>query len=79
MKIAPKIIIFTKNKEQFLEYNKDYQNDSDIFYKYGGIETNFKNIKSFLKKKNDIIPENEIKQKIVVKSNEVQLTFEYID
>ena len=79
MKIAPKIIIFTKNKEKFLENNKDYQNDTDLFYKYGGVERNFKDIKKFLKNKNDIIPEKEIKQNIVVKSNEVQLTFEYID
>ena len=32
---TPKIIVFTKNKEKFIEYNKEYGNN--IFYNYGGI------------------------------------------
>ena len=49
MYIAPKIIIFTKNKEDFIKLNKDYNNDK--FYIYGGIVTSFNDIKEFLKNK----------------------------
>ena len=68
MYIAPKIIIFTKNKEEFIKLNKDY--NSDKFYIYGGIVTSFKDIKEFLK--ND-------EQKGIKNQEDVQLTFEYID
>ena len=47
--IIPKIIIFTKNKEDFIKLNKDYNNDK--FYIYGGIVTSFNDIKEFLKNK----------------------------
>ena len=49
MYIAPKIIIFTKNKEDFIKLNKGYNNDK--FYIYGGIVTKFDDIKNFLKNK----------------------------
>ena len=65
--IIPKIIIFTLNKEKFLE---NYQNiNSNSFFNLGGIQTSFKKIKEFLftpLNKKDIEEEN-------------QLTFEYID
>ena len=65
--IIPKIIIFTLNKEKFLE---SYQNiNSNSFFNLGGIQTSFKKIKEFLftpVNKKDIEEEN-------------QLTFEYID
>ena len=65
--IIPKIIIFTLNKEKFLE---NYQNiNSNSFFNLGGIQTSFKKIKEFLftpVNKKDIEEEN-------------QLTFEYID
>ena len=49
MCVAPKIIIFTKNKEKFIENNKDYQKNINLFYAYGGIATTFDEIKKFLK------------------------------
>ena len=49
MYLAPKIIIFTKNKEEFIKLNKDY--NSDKFYIYGGIVTSFNDIEEFLKNK----------------------------
>ena len=49
MCVAPKIIIFTKNKEKFIENNKEYQNNTNIFYKFGGIVTTFDEIKKKLK------------------------------
>ena len=71
MCVAPKIIIFTKNKENFIEYNKDYQNNINLFYAYGGIATTFDEIKKFLK--DEIIPQK------MKKIDDIQLTFEYID
>jgi len=65
--VVPKIIIFTSSKEQFLNFNEDYKENS--FYSLGGIETSFDKIKSFLfnpLSKKDIEDEN-------------SLTFEYID
>ena len=48
MCVAPKIIIFTKNKEKFIEYNIDYPKNINLFYKFGGIATSFDEIKKFL-------------------------------
>ena len=62
MCVAPKIIIFTKNKEKFIENNKDYQNNINLFYAYGGIATTFNEIKKFLK--GEIIPQKMKKKKI---------------
>ena len=64
----PKIIIFTKNKEKFLKDNKNYENIvNHTFYNLGGIKTNFEEILQFLK------------ESIIRKKDEPQLTFEYID
>ena len=71
MCVAPKIIIFTKNKEKFIENNKEYQKDTNLFYKFGGIATSFDEIKKFLK--DEMIPQK------IKKSDDIQLTFEYID
>jgi len=71
MCVAPKIIIFTKNKEKFVENNKEYQKNTNIFYKFGGIATTFDEIKKFLK--DEIIPQK------MKKPDDIQLTFEYID
>ena len=40
--VIPKIIIFTSNKENFLEKNKNFKNDT--FYSLGGIQTSFEEI-----------------------------------
>jgi len=71
MCVAPKIIVFTKNKDKFIKNNKDYQNKNYSFYKFGGIAITFDEIKKFLK--NEIIPQK------MKKSDDIQLTFEYID
>ena len=71
MCVAPKIIIFTKNKEKFIENNKEYKNNINLFYAYGGIATTFDEIKKFLK--DEIIPQK------IKKTEDIQLTLEYID
>ena len=48
MYVAPKIIIFTRNKKIFNKNNKFYQNNS--FYNYGGVVDTFQEVKKFLKK-----------------------------
>ena len=65
--IIPKIIIFTKSKENFLKFNPDYKDNS--FYSLGGIKTKFEEIKSFLF--------NPPIKKFIEEKN--SLTFEYID
>jgi len=71
--IIPKIIIFTSNKERFIESNKNYNNKINSFYSLGGIQTSFNDIKNFLLKP--------ISKPIIKKDRdeENQLTFEYID
>ena len=76
--VAPKIIIFSKNKESFIKSNEEFQNNNNLFYKFGGIATTFDEIRQFLKieikrsLKSNIISENPRKQ-------DPQLTFEYVD
>ena len=69
MCIAPKIIIFTNNKQNFIEKNKNCKNNT--FYNFGGVVDSFEDVKKFLK--------NEYKQKNLKSIDDVQLTFEYID
>ena len=71
MYIAPKIIVFTKNKENFVKENKDYSSNENVFYTFGGIATSFNEIKEFLKEKKI----KEIKKQY----DDIQLTFERID
>ena len=51
----PKIIVFTSTKTSFLEFNKDYENESNNFYNFGGIATSFTQIEDFFKSKNNDI------------------------
>ena len=70
--IIPKIIIFTLDKEKFIENNEDYSNlINHPFYNLGGVKTSFDEIKQFLL--------NPISKKILNRDDEGQLTFEYID
>ena len=48
----PKIIVFTSTKTHFLEFNKDYENETNNFYNFGGIATSFTQIEDFFKSKN---------------------------
>ena len=93
MHIAPKIIVFTLNKEKFVENNKDYLDKENVFYNYGGIKTLFKEVMEFIDNTNKTretsftkeelpIPSSYlslITQEKIKSSNEIQLTFEYID
>lgn len=88
MKIAPKIIVFTYNKAKFIEFNKDYENNDNRFYSFGGIGIKFDDIKEFLNDKinqtvNNNIPENHEHQinspNPTNNLNQTQLTFEYIN
>ena len=53
----PKIIVFTTSK--FIEFNKDYENENNRFYNFGGIATTFKKIVDFFNSKNKNIISNE--------------------
>ena len=64
--VAPKIIIFTRNKKTFMEYNKEFITNN-LFYTFGGVVTTFKEVKKFIKKQNES------------KNEESQFTFDYID
>ena len=71
--IIPKIIIFTLNKEKFLENNKIYNDKYNSFYNLGGIQTSFSDIKNFLLKPLSM----PINKKEIIEDQ--KLTFEYID
>ena len=93
----PKIIVFTSTKTSFLEFNKDYENETNNFYNFGGIATSFTQIEDFFISKNKDINitdsilqkyenlpnsklfDSEIVKILIDKSEEAQLTFEYID
>ena len=88
---APKIIVFTSNKNDFLKHNKeDYENIENKFYTFGGIATTIDEIIVFLKKGNTQINQKDSNKKTMclIKPNEPNasknkydalLTFEYID
>ena len=69
--VAPKIIVFTRNKQKFLEYNKDYLDEDNVFYSSGGVTTSFKEIKKLLL--------NECILNKLDNPDDTILTFEYID
>ena len=69
--VAPKIIVFTRSKKKFLEYNKGYQDEDNAFYSSGGIASSFEELKKLLLNKF-------VLNKIDI-SDDAQLTFEYID
>jgi len=88
MNVAPKIIVFTRNRERFLEFNPEYY--SNKFYSFGGIAIWFKEVKEFLEKDYTISASNSsTKQEssnnhskpanYMLSESEVQLTFEYVD
>ena len=86
MCITPKIIVFTRNANNFLKYNVDYKNKNNSFYNSGGILTDIKVVKNFLTldikkikqiKQNNLI--NQINEKKIHGLDDVQLIFEYID
>ena len=70
MYVAPKIIIYAKNKENFIKTNKDFNNNKNKFYTFGGVATSYKELKLFLMN----YKINEIK-----KQEDVELTIERIE
>ena len=72
--IIPKIIIFTNNKEEFINKNLEYKKlINNAFYNSGGIKTDINEINKFIL--NPIC-----KKKIIInKEDDKQLSFEYID
>ena len=45
--VAPKIIIFTSNKQKFIENNQSYLKNT--FYNFGGVVDTFEEVKKFFK------------------------------
>ena len=72
MYCAPKIIVFTMNKDSFLDYNEDFDDEQNKFYTFGGIATKFDEVKMFLQNKKEPEKKND-------RYEEPQLTFDYID
>ena len=73
MYIAPKIIVFTLDKEI-----SGYK-DIDIFYKYGGIANDISQVENFLNSQQKKIYLYNKLSYCTFKSDNTQLTFEYID
>ena len=71
MKVIPKIIVFTNNKEKFIKDNKKYNDKDNKFFSNGGIATTLETIKELLKVEIDF---NDLNI-----PDEVQLKFEYIE
>ena len=53
--IIPKIIVFTSTKTSFLEFNKDFENESNNFYNFGGIQLHLHKLRIFLYQKKKIL------------------------
>ena len=77
--VAPKIIVYTNDTEKFIETNKEYKNNDNLFYRFGGVAINFQQLKQFLKNERDDILETENKPKKVKEKSIPQLIIEYID
>jgi len=91
MCFTPKLIVFTRNKEDFIKNNKEYEKNS--FYNFGGIATTFKEIKKFLNIYTELVFISQLGEKPRPnytfqfeeinsdkdKNDNIQLTFEYID
>ena len=83
MKIIPKIIVFTGNKNVFLKYNPDYYSDNNAFYSSGDVQIEYTKMRNFIENeiKNLNINDNISQEKNykLNKFNESQLMFEYIN
>lgn len=101
MYIIPIIIVFTRNREKFIQYNPDYYKNDYIFYNFGGIAIIFDEIKKFLNNEDKNVTKSgkrnsqesisslnsntplslvdKIEFKTIDKSDDNNLTFDYID
>ena len=75
MRIVPKIIIFTSDKEKFIKKNNRYKHIiDDKFYNYGGIKIIFDDIKKFVNENKELTVTKSLK--ITKTNDEIQFTFE---
>ena len=58
MYVIPIIIVFTRNKQKFIQYNPDYYDSANNFYNYGGIAITFEEIKIFLNNEDKSVTKN---------------------
>ena len=89
MNISPKIIVFTRNRTNFLEFNPEYNSESNKFYSFGGIAIWFKEVKEFLEKDYQTMPPKDSNidglnnysrpANYILSETDIQLSFEYID
>ena len=71
MYIAPKIKVFTRSKEKFIENNDDYKDSDNKFYVYGGVTDQRDGVLEFINNGSIQINKNEI-QDINQNNNELQ-------
>ena len=64
MYITPQIIVFTRDENSFLNYNKNYKDKENKFYNFCGIATKFPEIIKFLNTKLNNSKPNTEKSKI---------------
>ena len=79
MYVAPKIIVYTSDPYKFVETNKDFKNNNNVFYSFGGVTNTFKRLKNFIRNERDDILENENKPQKIKEQGASLLLFEYID
>ena len=88
MHIAPKIKVFTRSKDKFIENNDDYKDSDNKFYVYGGVTDQRDGVLEFINNGSIQINKNEIQdinqnnnefQEVKKINNEIQFTFEYIN
>ena len=70
--IIPRIIIFARNEEKLVNYNKEI-NYNHPYYNLGGIKTSFDEVKKFI-----LNPKGK-NSNLLNEEDEIQLIFEYID
>ena len=79
MYVAPKILVFTFNIDEFFLNNKEYHYIKNKFYSAGGVALTFRKVEEFLKSDYNNICEDKIESEKSKNPDEVQLTFDYID
>ena len=57
--VAPKVIVFEEDKENFIKYTKDFKNNINKFFHYEGIVTEFDKVKKFLNNKQNSLIKND--------------------
>ena len=84
---APKIIIFTTDREKFIKSNKEYKSKENRFYSYNGVATTINDIILFVNDDDKIFEKIESSlsfkfqsiESDIYKKTDIESTFEYID